>query len=113
MRKVVHNVIGVVALVAVVYIVSNYTGVIQEKVGVKGASTSRAQDISSNISSDLGTQFGAVEKKALDINVGDIIHGLSRFQKIPNDITSAKVYLLDQYNHISSSSAAKEGIIQK
>ena len=113
MRNGFRNLIAIVALIAVVYIVSNYTGVIQQQVGVKGISTDRAQDISSNISSDIGREIDAAQQKALQVNLGDVMNGLSRFQKIPRDINAMKQYLQEQYDQLTSSSSAKKGIIKK
>jgi hypothetical protein len=107
MRNGFRNLIAIIALVAVVYIVSNYTGVIQQQVGVKGIRTDRAQDISSNISSDIGREIDAAQQKALQVNLGDVMHWVSRFQKIPRDINATKAYLQEQYDAMVKSDHKK------
>ncbi|HVA97185.1 MAG TPA: hypothetical protein VND99_06020 [Candidatus Acidoferrales bacterium] len=103
MKTVLRNIIAVVVLIAVVYFVTNYAGQIQAQVGVKGASTSRAQEIAGKIGSDVGSQVASAEQQLLQIKVSDIINGLSRFQRIPQDATNIKSYVQDQVNNVLES----------
>jgi hypothetical protein len=100
--KVLRSVIAIVVLIAVVYFVSQYAGVFQEKIGVKGANTSRAQEIGGQLTSDVGQQVGAVQNQAMHVSLSDVMNYLSRFQKIPNDINNAKDYVGQQYVNLTS-----------
>ena len=98
-----RNLIAVLVLVAVVYGITNYAGQIQQQVGVKGASTSRAQEIAGQIGNDVGSQAGSVEKQAMQVKVSDIVNGLSRFQRIPQDANSIKNYVQTQVGNVLES----------
>ena len=98
-----RNLIAVLALIVVVYLVTNYAGMFQQQVGVKGASTVRGQNIAGQISNDVGTQVNAAENQAMHINVSDVIHYVSRFQRVPQDITSIKNYAQNQINSVLES----------
>lgn len=107
-RMHVRNFIAVVVLIAIVYGVTNYAGNIQQQIGVKGASTSRAQGIAGKISHDVGTQVDAAKQQAMHVSLSDILNELSRFQKIPQDITSIKNYAQDQVNNVLESRDKKK-----
>lgn len=92
MLTVLKNIVGVVLLVGVVYIVSNYFGLVQETVGVKGASTEKAEEISEEIQSDINKEAEKAADNASNVTVGEIITFFGRFQKIPEDINNAKEY---------------------
>lgn len=103
MRTHLRNVIAVVMLVAVIYFVTNYAGQVQQQIGVKGASTSRAQGIAGHIASDVGTQVSSAEKQAMKMNISDFVSSLSRFQRIPRDINDIKNYAQSQVNDMLQS----------
>ena len=102
-----RNFIAVVILIAIVYGVTTYAGQIQQQIGVKGASTSRAREISGQISHDIGTQVNAAKNQAMQVSLLDIINYLSRFQRIPQDINSIKNYTQDQINNMLQSREKK------
>jgi hypothetical protein len=103
-----RNVIAVVALIGVIYFATNYAGDIQQQVGVKGASTSRAQKIAGKIGSDVGQQVGAARDQAMQMSLSDVLNELSRFQRIPQDIQSAKDYLQAQTSNVLQSKNKKK-----
>src|SRR5258708_4689316 len=96
-----RNVIAVVVLIGVIYAITNYSGLIQEQIGVKGASTSRAQEIAGNITRDVGSQVDNAKNQAMHISVSDVMNYLSRFKRIPQDISSAKDFIGQQVSSIS------------
>ena len=95
-----RNLIAVLALIFVVYLVTNYAGLFQQQVGVKGASTVRGQDIAGQISHDVGTQVAAAKDQAMHVSISDVVKYVSRFQRIPPDITGIKNYAQDQINNV-------------
>jgi len=103
MKSVLRNVVAIIVLVGVIYYVTNYSAVVQQQIGVKGASTSRAKEIAGQLSSDVGTQVTLAEKQALQIKVSDVINGLARFQRVPQDINSIKSYVQTQANSVLKS----------
>ena len=103
-----RNFIAVIALVFVVFIVTNYSGQVQQQIGVKGASTIRNQKIVGNLSSDVGSQVSSVEKQAMQVNLSDVVNGLSRFRRIPQDITSIKNYAQEQIGSVLQSKTSKK-----
>jgi hypothetical protein len=96
-----RNLIAVIVLIGVIYAVTNYSGQIQEQIGVKGASTSRAQEIAGNITHDVGSQVDSAKNQAMHINVSDVLNYLSRFKRVPQDIISAKDFIGQQVSSIS------------
>jgi hypothetical protein len=102
MRNVFRNCVAVIVLIAFVYFVSNYSGAIQEKVGVKGISTQKAREITGRINSDIQKQVGVAASKAGEIKVSDIVTGLSRFQKIPQDFNAMKEFVQEQVQNFRS-----------
>ncbi|MGH7204426.1 MAG: hypothetical protein ACREHC_08335 [Candidatus Levyibacteriota bacterium] len=106
--KVLRSIIAVVLLIAIVYFVSQYSGLIQEKIGVKGASTSRAQEIGGQISSDVGKQVDTAKNQAMHVSLSDVMNYLSRFQRIPQDVNNAKDYVGQQYSNMVESKHAKK-----
>jgi hypothetical protein len=103
-----RNVIAVLALIAVIYIVTNYAGLIQQQIGVKGASTERAQGIAGQISQDVGSQVDAAKNQAMHVSLSDVMNYVSRFQKIPKDITDIKNFSQDQINNVLQSGTRKK-----
>lgn len=96
--KYLRNIIAVLVLIAIVYGVTNYAGQIQEQIGVKGASTSRAQEIAGRIGSDVSSQAAAAKNQAMHVSLSDIFNYLSRFQRIPQDANTIKNYVQKQIN---------------
>ncbi|MGI8420455.1 MAG: hypothetical protein ACR2LN_07505 [Candidatus Levyibacteriota bacterium] len=105
--KVLRSIIAVVLLIAIVYFVSQYSGLIQEKIGVKGASTSRAQEIGGQISNDVGKQVDTAKNQAMHVSISDVMSYLSRFQRIPQDVNNAKDYVGQQYTNMVESEHKK------
>lgn len=103
MRTHFRNVIAVVVLIAIIYGVTNYAGQIQQQVGVKGASTQRAQGIAGQISHDVGSQVDAAKQQAMHVSLSDVVGYLSRFQKVPEDINNIKNYVQTQANNMLES----------
>jgi predicted ribonuclease toxin of YeeF-YezG toxin-antitoxin module len=103
-----RNVIAVLALVVVIYLVTNYSGMIQQQIGVKGASTIRGQNIAGKISHDVGTQVDAAKDQAMHVNLSDVVSYFSRFQRVPQDISSMKNYAQDQVNNVLESKNKKK-----
>ncbi len=108
MLTVLKNIIGVVLLVAVVYFVSNYFGLVQETVGVKGASTEKAEEISEEIQSDINKQAEKAADNASNVTVGEIVDFFGRFQKIPEDIANVQEYSINQINSLREDLSSKE-----
>jgi hypothetical protein len=106
-RNIFRTLIAIVVLVAVVYFVTNYAGQIQQQVGVKGASTSRAQEIAGNITSDVGSQVNNAKNQAMHVNISDVMSYLSRFKKVPQDASNLKDYAQSQLNNVLKSKDKK------
>jgi hypothetical protein len=103
-----RNLIAVLVLIAIVYFATNYAGQLQQQVGVKGASTSRAQEIAGQIGGDVNSQVGSAEQQLMQVKVSDIVNGLSRFQRVPQDVTSIKDYVQTQANNVLESRDRKK-----
>ena len=100
--SVLRNLLAVIVLVAIIYGVSNYYGLAQQTVGVKGASTQKAEEVSTEIQSDLGKQAEKAADSASSVTVGDIIGFFGRFQKIPEDLQNIKEYSEEQINNFTN-----------
>jgi len=98
-----RNVIAFVALIVVVYLVTNYSGMVQQKIGVKGASTIRGQQIAGKVATDVGTQVDAAKDQAMHVSLSDVMNYFSRFQRVPQDINSIKNYAQEQVNSVLES----------
>jgi hypothetical protein len=96
-----------IILGAVVYLVTNYAGQIQEQIGVKGASTSRAKEIAGNITNDVGSQVNNAKNQAMHINLTDVMNYLSRFKRVPQDANSIKNYAQTQVTSVLQSKSKK------
>lgn len=101
MRTALKNLSLLIALVAIVYLIANYSEPVKNQVlsllnlstsSVKGASTERAQEITEKFQSDIGTQLGVLQEEALNFTLGDAITVVSRLQKIPEDFHSIQEY---------------------
>lgn len=103
-----RNVIAVLALVVVIYLVTNYSGMLQKQVGVKGASTERGQDIAGHISQDVGIQIDSAKEQAMHISLSDVVAYFNRFQRIPKDINDIKNFTQDQINNVLESKDKKK-----
>lgn len=107
MKKILRNFIAVIVLIGVIYLVTNYAGQVQQQVGVKGASTSRAQEIAGNITNDVGSQVNNAKNQAMHINLTDVMNYLSRFKRVPQDATNLKNYAQSQLNNVLQSKNKK------
>lgn len=100
MTSVLRSLVAVVILGAIVYGVYNYYGMAQNAVGVKGASTQKAQEITESVKSDLDQQADKAAESASQVTVGEIVGYFARFQKIPEDISNARSYLESQTENL-------------
>lgn len=106
--KVLRTVIACLVLIAMVYFISQYAGEMQQKIGVKGASTSRAQEIGNQLSQDIGDGVDAAQKQAMHVTLQDVVDYFSRFKRIPQDIVGAKEYVTQQYKNMVESRESKD-----
>ena len=97
---VLRTIMGVVLLVGVGYFVTNYSSLVKEQAGVKGAHTERAEEITTEIGSDLNQHVDAARDQAMKITVQDVVDFFGRFQKIPEDVTNAQQYVEDQFGNV-------------
>lgn len=97
----IKNISLIIALVVVVYLIANYSGMVKDQIfqmlnipgsSVKGASTERAQEISTKFQSDLGTQFGVLQEQALHVTLSDAIDTVARLQRVPRDFQAIQEY---------------------
>lgn len=86
---------------AIIYSVNNYYGLVQSTIGVKGANTDRAHEISDDIKSDISKQADSAATNASNVKVGDVFGFFARFQKIPEDLNNAKDYTLKQFENLT------------
>lgn len=98
-----RNFLAVIVLVGIVYVVTNYAGLLQQQVGVKGASTSRAQGIAGQLGNDVGSQVNSAEQQAMHLHVSDVINYFSRFQRVPQDFNSIKNYIQSEAGNVLES----------
>ena len=109
MRKIVfRNVVAIIALFVVVFLVTSYAGWIQEQIGVKGASTTRAQNIAGKIGSDVGSQVDVAKQQAMHVSLPEVVTYFSRFQRIPKDISDIKNFTQEQVNNVLQSGSKKK-----
>jgi len=90
-------------IIGLLYIVVNYSGAIEQKVGVKGASTKKTNEISAEINSNIKDQVSIAEKQALNLKISDIMNGFSGLSKIPKDFNSIDGYLKQQVSNMLKS----------
>jgi hypothetical protein len=103
-KTVLRNLIALLILAGIVYFATNYVGALQQQAGVKGASTSRAKEISGQIGNDIGSQIDSAEKQIMELKVSDIVNGLSRFQRVPQDVNGIKNFVQKQVGSMLQSS---------
>lgn len=94
-----RNLIAVIALVVIGFIVTNYYGSLQQTVGVKGVNTHKAQEITEDLSTDVGDQIDGAAEKAGEVKVNDVVGFFQRFQKIPEDFNNMKSYVTEKVAH--------------
>lgn len=95
--------IFIIAVIAsAIYFLPKYVGVFKQ-IGVKGASTERANEISSRIGSDIQDQVDATKQQILDMKISDIIDGASKLSKISQDIKNGQKYLKEQVDNVLKS----------
>lgn len=97
------NILVIVFIVGFVFVATNYSGLLKDQIGVKGASTDRAKEISGQMGSDIGAQIDMVKKQVMDVKVSDLVNGLSRAQKIPEDFNKSTDYLKEQIDNVLKS----------
>lgn len=94
-----------VLLVVGVFFISHYAGPATNQLfsllnlsdsNVKGASTQRAEELTQQFSSDIGKQVDTAKQSVLNVKVADMLHGLSRLEKIPHDASLLKDYIDNQ-----------------
>lgn len=91
----------ILALIVVVYVVANYSGIATSSVmqmfnisgsSVQGASTEKAQEVSENIGSDVGNQVENARSYVLDVKLVDAFNGVMRLQQVPKDVQNITTY---------------------
>lgn len=107
MLKIFRSLLAIVVLAGIVYFVTNYAGQFQQQVGVKGASTKRAQGITNNITNDVSSQVNNAKDQAMKINLAGVLNYLSRFKKISQDANTIKNYAQSQINDVLKSNQNK------
>lgn len=103
MLTVLKNILGVLFIVGLIFLVTNYSGFIKEQIGVKGASTDRAKEVSGKIGDDLSGNIDSVMKQVLEVKVSDLVNGFSRAQKIPQDFKKSEQYVRKQIDNMVKS----------
>ena len=93
-------IIGVVA--GAIYFLPKYVGVVQ-KAGVKGESTKKAQEISSQIGFDINSEVTHAKKQILNVKISDIIDGASKLSRISQDIKNGQEYIKEQIGNMIKS----------
>lgn len=68
---------------------------------VLGASSSRAQDITDKVSSDIMDHLESAKEAALNVTLGDAIQIIFRAQKIPQDVNAAIEFGKEQVENIT------------
>ena len=110
--SVLKNISLIFALIVVVYLVGNYTGVVKSSVmqvlnipgsSVQGISTKKAQEISEKLKSDVIWQAGVAQDQIINLTVGDAVEVLSRLQKIPQDFRLVEQYTKEKLNDMLKS----------
>lgn len=71
---------------------------------VKGINTQRADDITTQLNSDINHQIDQAKNQALNIRVSDILGFFNRTQKIGNDFKSMQNYVKTQVGNIHPAS---------
>jgi hypothetical protein len=77
---------------------------------VLGMNTSRAQDITTQLQTDVNKQIEQTKNQALNIKISDVLNFFNRTQKVTNDFKSVQKYVKDQTEniHIGSKSATRK-----
>ena len=109
---VLRNLIMIIIIVGVVFMFSNYAEPVKNMVfgmlnipnsSVLGASSQRAEEFSQKVGSDIGGHLENLQKQALNIKMGDIVNTLSRAQKIPQDLNTAREFIKEQADNVLQS----------
>ena len=100
--KHIKNIFVIALIGSAIYFLPNYAGVAQ-KIGVKGASSERAQEVSSKIGSDINTQADVIKKQILNVKISDIINSVSNLSKVSQDIKNGEKYLREQVENVIKS----------
>ena len=96
-----RNLIAVIVLIGVVYAVTNYSDVIQQETGIKILGSDKGKGIAGQVLGDATSQVNTVKNQAMHVNVSDVMDYLSRFKRVPQDITSVKDFIRQQVSSIS------------
>jgi hypothetical protein len=96
-----RNLIAVIVLIGVVYAVTNYSDVIKQETGIKIIGSDKGKGIAGQVLGDATSQVNNVKNQAMHINVSDVLNYLSRFKRVPQDITSVKDFIGQQVSSIS------------
>src|SRR4029078_5613456 len=98
---VLRNLLLIVVIVGVVYMFGSYAEPVKNMAfsmlhlpnnSVLGASSQRAEEFSQKVVSDIGVQAANLQKQILNIKLGDVVNTLSRAQKIPQDLNTAREF---------------------
>jgi hypothetical protein len=95
----------IAGIIAIIFFSSNLRETVfgfaeKQSKNVLGASTKRAQEVTSQIGSDIGAGFTVAENQVLNMKVSDALHLLNRFQRIPQDFQSMQKYVQEQANNV-------------
>ncbi|HSX08955.1 MAG TPA: hypothetical protein VLF93_02270 [Candidatus Saccharimonadales bacterium] len=96
-----RNLIAVVVLIGVIYAVTNYAGVIQQETGITMIGSDKGKSIAGQVLGDATFQVNNVKNQAMHVNISDVMSYLSRFKRVPQDISSAKEFVTQQVSSIS------------
>lgn len=118
----IKNAFLIVILVVGVYFVANFAEPVKNQAlslaglaegDVKGATTQKAEEISSEIGENVNDQVATATNQALNIRIGDIVATLSRVQRIPQDVGNAGAFVKEQVDNMLQSREQKEGEKEK
>lgn len=113
----IKNAFLITLLVVGVYFVANFAEPTKNQIlsmvglaesDVKGATTQKAEEISSEIGENVNDQVSTATDQALNVRIGDIVTTLSRVQKIPQDIGNAGAFVKEQIDNVLQSREQKE-----
>lgn len=70
---------------------------------VLGASSERAQEITGKVGSDVAGHLVILQRQIMALTLGDIVHTLSRAQKIPQDVQVVHAFVKEQAENVLQS----------
>lgn len=113
----IKNAFLIIFLIVGVYFIANFGGIIQSQLfslfsipgaDVQGVSTKKAEQISSQIGSNVNDHVENATNQALNVRLGDALSTLSRVQKIPQDMGNIGAYVKEQIDTMLQSRERKE-----